>query len=356
MTMKRLTKILPLLLLGLLLTACGSGVGAVSWPGITIDEESGTAYVAYNQAVYALQIENGAQRWRFPAENQANFTTFAPPQLTEDGQLLVSGYDQTLYSVNPENGNPGWTFAGATNRFIGSPLVAAGLIYAPNSDNRLYTLATNGELQWTFSSQQPLWSQPILVDEMLIVSSMDHNVYGVDTGSGEQIWSLDAGGAMVSNPTLGEGGIVYVGTLNRQVLAIDSSRGRLIWSHDAPDWVWGAPTYFDGQLFAGDLTGTVIVLDAATGQELWSVDTEGAITGSPLVMNDHIYVVNENGQVISFTLDGTIQWTQTIEAKLYGSPVAAGNLILVGVGTSEALVVALDENGDTAWTFTPASQ
>ena len=161
---------------------------------------------------------------------------------------------------------------------------------------------------------------------------------------------------MVSSSTLGEDGMVYVGTLNQQVLAIESASGRAAWSYDTPGWVWGAPTFFDGQLFFGDLEGTVVALDATTGRELWSVDTEGAITGGPLVFNDHVYVVNESGQVISLTLDGTIQWTKNIEAKLYGSPVAAGNLILVGVGTTDALVAALDENGDTVWTFVPASQ
>lgn len=356
MTIKRLRKFSPLLLLALLLTACGSGVGAVSWPGITISEESGTAYVAYNQAVYALQIDNGAQRWVFPAERQANFTTFAPPQLTEDGQLLIAGYDQTLYSLNPANGNSNWTFPGAANRYIGSPLNAGGLIYAPNSDNRLYTLDGNGDLQWTFPSKQPLWSQPILVGDVLVLPSMDHNVYGVNAASGEELWSLDAGGAMVSSPTRGEEGIVFVGTLKQQVLAIDSASSRVQWTYDTPGWVWGAPTYFDGQLYVGDLEGTVIALDADSGREIWSVDTEGAITGGPLVLNDHIYVVNESGQVISFTLDGTIQWTKNIEAALYGSPVAAGDLILIGVGTPDALVVALDENGDTVWTFVPATQ
>jgi len=356
MTIKRLTTFFPLIFLSLVFSACGSAVDAASWPGFTVDEENGTVYVAFNQAIYALQLENGAQRWRFPAENQANFTTFAPPELTGDDQLLISGYDQTLYSLNPANGNSNWTFAGATNRYIGSPSAAGGTIYAPNSDNRLYALNPNGELLWTFAAKQPLWSQPILVAETLVISSMDHNVYGVDPASGEKIWTLDTGGAIVSSPTLGEDEVVFVGTLKQQVLAINSASGRSEWSYDAPGWVWGSPTYIDGQVLAADLEGTVFALDAATGRELWSVDTEGAITGAPLVYNNHIYVLNESGQVISFTLDGTIQWTKNVEAALYGSPIAAGELILIGVGTSDALVLALDENGDTVWTFAPASQ
>jgi outer membrane protein assembly factor BamB len=355
MTIQRITRLVPFILLALLLTACGSGVGAVSWPGITVDEEGETAYVAFNQAVYALQVANGAQRWKFPAEPQASFTTFAIPTMTTDRQLLVSGYDNKLYSLNPENGNSSWSFEGAANRYIGNPLVNGETIYAPNSDNKLYTLNTDGSLQWTFSSQQPIWSQPVLTnDNVLVVASMDHNIYGVDPLNGEELWSLDTGGALVSTPTLGEDEIIYIGTLNHQVLAINGASGRVVWTYDAPGWVWGSPTLFDDQLFIGDLEGTVIALDSISGSQLWSVDTEGAITGGPLVKDDHIYVANENGQVISFTLDGTIQWTQNLEAPLYGSPVAAGDLILIGVGSADALVTALDSNGDAVWTFVPA--
>lgn len=355
MTIKRFTRILPVILLGLLLSACGSAVAAGSWPGISVDREGGSVYVAFGQAVYDLQLDSGSERWHYPTEKQANFTTFAPPQLTADGQLLVSGYDQTIYSLNPANRNVNWKFAGATNRYIGSPLVTSNNIYAPNSDGKLYALDSTGALLWTFAAKQPLWSQPILSGDVLVVSSMDHNVYGLDPQSGDQLWSLETSGAIVNSPTLGEDGTVFVGTLNKEVLAINSANGRTIWNYETPGWVWGSPTYFDGQLFLGDLDGTMVAVDASSGHELWSVDTEGAITGAPLALNDHIYVINENGQVFSFSLDGTIQWTKNIEAALYGSPISAGELILVGVGTTDSVVTALDQNGDTVWTFVPAT-
>jgi len=194
-----------------------------------------------------------------------------------------------------------------------------------------------------------------LVGNVLVVSSMDHKVYALDPQNGKEIWSVDAGGAIVSSPSVSEDGFVFVGTLNQQVLAIDAANGRVAWTYDAPGWVWGSPAYADGQLYLGDLEGTVIALDAVSGRELWSVDTEGSVTGAPLVVNEHIYVINENGQVISFDLDGTIQWTKNIEAALYGSPIAAGDLILIGVGTTASVVTAMDQNGDTVWTFVPAT-
>ena len=50
----------------LLLAGCsGAAMTPSSWPGVSAD--STTAYVASNQAVYAVDLATGAERWRFPA-------------------------------------------------------------------------------------------------------------------------------------------------------------------------------------------------------------------------------------------------------------------------------------------------
>ena len=59
--------ILVVSLLALALSACAS-VGPASWPGITVNEDGSTAYIANNQYVYAVQAANGTEVWRFPAK------------------------------------------------------------------------------------------------------------------------------------------------------------------------------------------------------------------------------------------------------------------------------------------------
>ena len=98
--------IISLLTLSMILSACGSRMSASSWPGISVNENE--VYLAYNQHVYALDLNSVNQsqiqeKWRFPAEAQANVTFFTPPVLTEDGQLLVGGYDNVFYSLDPHS-------------------------------------------------------------------------------------------------------------------------------------------------------------------------------------------------------------------------------------------------------------
>ena len=349
------TFLFPLIVLaGLLLSACGS-VPAGSWPGISVDDRGDTIYLAYNQYLYALQADNGAERWRFRPERDNRFQVYAAPELSEDGQLLLGAYNHVLYSLNPDTGNLNWSFAGAANRYIAAPLTSGGAIFAPNADHRLYSLTAEGELRWTFGTDEPQWSPLTSSGDILYLPSMDHRLYAIDAETGQAIWEKDLGGTLVSQPVLSENGTLYVGSMNNEVMAVDSSNGEILWRFATDGPVWGSPALFENQILVGDLEGTLYAIDSDHGQESWRVDGEGAITGSPLVLNDHIYIVHENGNAVAVTMEGNIQWTQKLDAALYGSPMAVGDLILVGLSESEsgALLVALDENGNTVWSFVP---
>ncbi|MCW5876783.1 MAG: PQQ-binding-like beta-propeller repeat protein [Anaerolineales bacterium] len=352
--MKKL-HLLIFLLLGLLLTACGTPQEAGSWPGITVDENAGLAYVAYGQHVYAVQLENGLERWRFPADNGA-FGSFAAPQLGANGQLLVSGYDHTLYSLDAGSGAQQWSFNSAQNRYIGSPLAADGLVFAPNADHKIYALDTSGNLQWVFLTGEPVWSQPEANGNVVYVAGMDHQLYALDARSGAELWSLDLGGTSVSGPVLSGDGLVYVGTLSQTVAAVNTQTGNLAWNYATQGWVWGRPTLAGDQLIVGDLEGIVYALDAASGRELWRSQTGGAITGSAALLGDNLYVINEAGELFAFGLDGRsrqLPLPGNYSGALYGSPVAAGDLLLIGLTQNDSLLIALDGTGSVVWSFAP---
>ena len=91
------------------LSACAGGVTtATSWPGLTVDDQY--AYVAYNTQVYAVDLINGSERWRYPAEPDNKITFYADPSLSQDGQLIVGGYDFVLYSLIVSSMARIWSF------------------------------------------------------------------------------------------------------------------------------------------------------------------------------------------------------------------------------------------------------
>jgi outer membrane protein assembly factor BamB len=349
-------KLLPLLVVALFLSACGGAPVAGSWPGITFDAASQQVYVAYGQHAYALQAENGLAIWRFPAEPQGGFITYAAPTLTEDGQLLLGGYDHTMYSLNPETGAQNWVFNGASSRFIASPLALGEQIFAPNANHVLYMLNANGSLARTFGTGEPQWGNPVTDGALVYLTSMDHMLYAIDAETGEEAWSLDLGGTIVGSPVLGEDGVLYVGTLSSTVVAVDTGSRDIAWTFETAGWVWASPLIVDDVIVVGDLDGFLYAINLTSGRQAWQVETGGAITGAAAMFNDELYVVNEAGSLLSVSLDGRTRQLALPDAysgPLYGSPVVVDDMLLIGLTNNASIVIALDPSGSVVWNFEP---
>lgn len=357
-----------LILAAIFLSSCAGGTGvASSWPGMAVDTGHQTVYLAYGQAVYAINLENGLERWRFPDKADAKITFYAPPVLTQDGQLLVGSYDHLLYSLNPDNGQQnttGWPFQGATNRYIAEPLVADGKVFAPNADQHLYALDLSGKELWKFKTGQSLWAMPAINGQTLYLPSMDHHLYALDAGGGNQIWrSEDLIGAMVGTPAVGPDGTLYLGTFAHEMLALNPNNGQVVWKTATDGWVWSGPALDDGSLYFGDLKGNFYALNAADGSVRWKITAQPgsvyAIAGQPLVTQDSVYFTTENGFLYAADKsNGNLRWNpKEIGGKLYTGPLAAGDKILIAAIEKDVLLVAVDKDGNQVWQpFTPAKK
>jgi outer membrane protein assembly factor BamB len=343
-----------LLLAGLLLSACtgNSATLASSWPGVTVDQN--TAYVAYNQHVYAIDLGNRTEKWRYPAEPDKNVFFYSSPAITSDGHLLAGGYDHVLYNLDMTNGTQTWAFKEAKNRFIGTPLIGAAAIYAPNADHKLYAMDFTGKLLWTFETGGPLWATPVSDPDCscLFVPSMDHYLYSVNAETGVQQWkSDDLGGSLVGTPAYGPNDLLYVGTFAREMLAIDASNGKVVWRTPTTGWVWGGPLLQDGKLYFGDLEGVIYAMDAANGTILWQLQPDGPIAQPPLLTADELYFATQSGSLIAVSLDGTLNWNQPVGGKLYTSPVISGDLVLTAPVGADALFYAYNTAGVQQWPY-----
>jgi outer membrane protein assembly factor BamB len=358
---KRNILILLLLLLGLTLSACsGRSFIPTSWPGITVQED--TLYVAYNNHIYTVNA-SGREESRIPEEADRALTFFAPPSLTADGQLVVGSYNNQLYSFDPQSGRENWVFPN-NNRFIAGLLEVDGLTIAPNADGQVYAVDANGQNAWTFSPNEdprdnkPIFAAPVMNGDNLYVVSMDHFLYALDPATGSLSWKLDLGGTAVSTGILSEDqSMLYIGTFESVMLGIDIESQSIAWEFKTDEWVWASPTLVDGILYFGDLGGTLYALDTTSPSDpVWTLSTDGSITGAPLVTEDTIYTVTEGGTFYAVNLEGIIRWTETgfgEDAKLYGSPIALGDLIVFSAVDADALLIAYTTNGQAQWQYMP---
>lgn len=361
MKITRLFIISTLLIAASFLSGCsGSAYLASSWPGLLVDQNVG--YLADNAFVYAVNLDTGTLKWKYPADKaEKGKAFFAPPVMTEDGQLIVGGYDHVLYSLDPNNGSLLWTFPrekepAAKDRYIASPLATPLGIYAPNADGFLYAVDLKGNQLWEpFQTTQPLWAQPTTDGkcQCLYVASMDHHLYALNAATGSQIWkSPDLGGAVVAVPTFGEDGTIFVGTFGNEMIALDAETGNIRWRYKTNGWVWSSAAQQDGKLFFGDLSGTFYALTTA-GVELWNKKADGLIIGSPLVTNDRVYFGTENGSVFAVDFEGNPAWNTTVSGKIYSPILSSGDTLLVTPSEGDAILVALTTTGSPKWSFVP---
>jgi outer membrane protein assembly factor BamB len=354
--------IITLTVLTLSLSACAGGrMMASGWPGITADEQS--AYIAYNQHVYAVNLVNGLEKWRYPKEADTKITFYAAPALTENGQVIAGGYDNVLYSLDAQSGGVNWKFEEASDRFVGSSLVANEKIFAPSSDNHLFALNWNGHPAWgePFTTENSNWSKPNANAncECVYLASMDRSVYAIDPTNGQEVWrSEDLGGATVGTPAVSEDGkTIYIGTFNNQLVAIDTSSGAILWRLPSEGWVWASPVLNGDVLYFGDVAGNFYAVDRNTQATLWSLPTEGDIVGTPLLTEDGIYFTNEAGFLYALTYEGATRWKRDFEeATLHTGPIAAGELILVATDQGGLVLYALDSENQQKWQFSPSEE
>lgn len=351
MKTNRIFPVLLILVAAVLLTSCSGAISASSWPGVSTDQNF--AYVTSGQRVYAVKLSDGTMAWRFPEKPGASQAFYASPQLTEDGQLIVGGYDRILYSLNPQNGTQNsWTFP-AGDRWVGAALVDKNTVYAPNSDHKVYALDSKGNKLWEFKAGNAIWAQPISDGDKLYVASMDHFLYALNKSNGSLVWKADCGASLMGTPVLSKQGVLYVGTFGNELLAIDAQTGKINWKFAAGGGVWSGPVEADTTVYFGDLKGNFFLVNTDSHQAINKTQPDGPIVAQPLILPDKIIYVTENGTVTAIDPTGKALWNKTINGKLYTTPVLAGDRILVATTQAEPLLVAFDQSGNQAWTFSP---
>lgn len=356
MKTKRFLLFFLLILGAIILSACSRGPISTNWAGLAADAEQ--AYISNGSFIYAVDITNGQEVWRYPAEADSKQVFYANPVLTQDGQLLIgsAGASHPFFSLNPKTGKENWTesFTGAKGTWMASPLVFNDKIYVPNTDGYLYILDMEGkQAADPIELGGALWSTPSTDGTLLYVTSLDHHLHIIDPSGDSSIDPIDLGGAAPGSPVIGKDG-AYVGSFASTIEFIKPNGSHEVIA-TAKNWIWGSPTLDNETLYYADLNGSIYSLDLASGSQNWdAVQPDGPVVASPLVVGDQIYVATESGSFFALDRDGKTVWEKAVGGKIYTTPVVSGELVLVAPYQADFILAAYDAAGKQAWTFTPA--
>ncbi|WP_414463837.1 pyrroloquinoline quinone-dependent dehydrogenase [Hyphomicrobium sp. DY-1] len=147
---------------------------------------------------------------------------------------------------------------------------------------------------WIFQMdvKESLETTPIIVgDVMYVTTSFDH-VYALNAKTGEQYWHYKHKMGPITTYCCGPNnrGVavyddkVYLATLDAKLVALDAKTGSLVWETEIADPEDGysetmAPTAVNGKIIIGTnggeygIRGFVRAYDAKTGKQVWNFDT-----------------------------------------------------------------------------------
>ncbi len=316
LNLKRFSLVPAFVILTFLLAACSGAPPNPSWSHYALSLDGQNLVFANLDRVVMLDPLDGTlveqrdangqvrlddqgvpRSWTIVGDGSGGATSFynLPLQLDET-TLLVPSYEKRFFEVDLATArilNP--TGIPLEGHVVANPTMNedGSLVYFPFSERNVAAVRTSDyTVAWTHETQRGVWADALVVDGVVYIASLDHNLYALNSETGEVLWALDLEGALPSAPLFFEDHL-YIGSMSSKIFKI-SLDGAVVGEYATNNWVWSTPTIVDGVLYASDMTGHVyaLAMDGNTFTPVWEprqVATR-AIRTTPLVYGDVIIV------------------------------------------------------------------
>lgn len=385
-----------LLVLSLTLAACSGAQQTQAFPGLSSYGE--IVYLAQGQYVRAVDPAAQAQKWSFPSAADAKtYGLFVSTPAVDEEWVIVGSegpagsYSGALFGLERETGAQRWClvfddkgadrlaqfnckraqaeekpklfglWGGAVdNRLIGGLGLYDGVVYFGLANGAVYAVdAATGQDRWHYSgAERDIWSTPVVDDERVYVTSLDHHVYALDRATGREVWSKDMGATVAGTPTLVEDRL-YVGTFANAMHALEPATGADVWpAFKTSNWVWDGPAVVDETLFFTDVSGNVYAVNAADGQQIWVQKPGAAMRAAPGVSTERLFAGDRSGNLFALSpASGASAWATPVKIKgqLLATPVIVGNYVVVAPFQGDNVLEVYKLNGEFYWPFKPGN-
>ncbi len=299
---------LPVLLLVLLLVACGSKNEDTKPNELNQVEEVGAVKVLWKHKLKASEDAFGYKL--NPAEN--------------NGNLYVASQSGEVVSYDAKTGATNWKVE-LESEISAGPGVGDTLLVLGGPEGKVLGLdIDSGTVLWETSVTSEVLSPPVIDRNKVVVRTQDGRIYGFSIQTGKREWVFDTN---IPNLTLrgnstpiAKGGRIYIGFDNGKVAALNITDGSVLWQQNVINSQGKTEidriADIDGDI---DVVATDLYLSSAadktmsvateSGRVLWSQNI-GSVTGvtvsrRSLYLADNESIIHELNR-----MDGSRGWTQ----------------------------------------------
>ena len=230
-------------------------------------------------------------------------------------------------------------------------VVADGVAYVANARGTIRALdMRNGDVIWRHDTPRgKMASSPALFDGEVVVHGMDGHVWVLRRSDGRLLWHYTVGSPVESSPVVVRGLDVF-GAWNGTITALDLRTHRVRWRRYTGCKITSSIAARGRTLYLGDYCGRLLALDARGGRMLWARRVNGRIYGTPAVAAGRVFVPSsDGGSLTAFSTRGRFLWRRYTGSYVYSSPAVDQGRVFFG--SYDGVFYALRaSSGATLWT------
>jgi outer membrane protein assembly factor BamB len=323
--------------------------------------------------LYAIDVETGQQKWRYPAYTDLpDRTYFSTTPTVQDGKVYVGANDRKMHIVDAKTGsdlvNGGLQIRSGISS---APLVLADnlLFGADNGTFYSFDLADyqlNKGWRQNFMSTSSVNSSAILADGNIFFTTADNTLWAVRESTGKSRWSQRVGTAFRPNRlAYGEGVLLIPG--GQFLYAYSPGTGAPRWTYECPQEIMSTPIVADNTIYITykddrGLGAKMIALNSRNRKPVWAepITLPYYPTAAPTMAGNVIYIPGLRNLIYAVDrTEGKVLWqyhitpssnrnqTQPVTETKVSAPLSISNGVLYAVSDDGTLSAFRPDGSDT---------
>lgn len=272
---------------------------------------NGTCYFAVGDQIYAVDLDTGTYKWKYPREQRLGGVVKSTPAIMGDN-LYFGAADNNLYCLDAKSGTFKWAYP-ARGAIRCPPTISDNVVYFGADDNSLYAIdADTGDQIWRVTARDDFSVGVAVGNDTVVAMCMDGKVYGLRSSTGSVAWSYRLPMAPInSSPVLADGNVIVA--VGNTIYGLTARSGQLRWAATMSTEVAATPAVNGPDVYV-PCTDKKIHAFTIKGRELvrkWALPADMGVTSraSVTVAGDTVYATGDKGVIAAFSAaDGSPKW------------------------------------------------
>jgi len=191
---------------------------------------------------------------------------------------------------------------------------------------------SDGSRIWQFKTDAQIRSSPAFHDSVIVFGCDNGFVYGINHVTGELLWKFKTNASVQATPAIKDS-LVYIGSSDTYFYALHLRTGKLVWKHKTDGQIFNGAALNQAIVAFGSTDEKIYCLNRFNGKKIWTVRAKSVISTPPLICNNWLFFGSLDHHFYGVDLEsGKIVWKFKAKGRVKSSLILWGNYL---IGASE---------------------